>query len=287
MRLSAQAVKLWPILRTGVRLSEMVVFLRSQHPANRDIDAQVAKFVEALAAANMLADSPRPKQRPIGRAGRILDRLASVIARPLMVAPRLSTAIAIFLAALAIVIVAKALALPRPSAMLTSRTFIAFFGYMLFVTPLHELAHAVVARAAGLRISECGFMIRGVPRPYVAIPRVAAASRRQRVAIALAGPFVDLVACAIASFIVINGRGGDASAAIIVWSLATVLTSMSPLTDGDGCHALSAALNDELARRSALGERSRLTHRRTVRVYRLAIVLHVVIVVTALAMVIA
>ena len=137
------------------------------------------------------------------------------------------------------------------------------FAVVLIEVAGHELAHAAACRLVGVRIREAGIMLWAwlVPVVYVDCTDVyRLASRRARLAVALAGPFVDLLAagCSAAVVLLASGPRVSGTAFTIFLSEAAVLArNLAPLPPADGYHALSAA-TDELnlsgrSRRHLLG----------------------------------
>jgi putative peptide zinc metalloprotease protein len=120
---------------------------------------------------------------------------------------------------------------------------------VLLEVAAHELAHAAVCRVFGVGVREAGIMLWGwfLPLAYVDctdIYRVPA--KRPRILVALAGPYVDLVAAGVCSLVALEGRGDlSGTAFVILLSLVLMLArNLTPLLPTDGYHALEAATGE-------------------------------------------
>ena len=133
---------------------------------------------------------------------------------------------------------------------------------------LHELAHAAVCRAFGVRIREAGVMLWAwfLPLAYVDCTDIyRLPGRRARIMVALAGPFVDLVVAGTAAAVALTTRGETAGTAyMVLLTLAFVLLrNLTPLLPTDGYQALEAATGElNLRARSWAQLRGWLTVRR-------------------------
>jgi putative peptide zinc metalloprotease protein len=114
----------------------------------------------------------------------------------------------------------------------------------------HELGHAAACRCLGLGIREAGIMLWAwvVPLAYVDCTDVyRLPARRHRVLVALAGPFVDLVAIGSAAAVFLASANPEVrgTAFTLVFSMGVMLArNLAPLPPGDGYHALSAAIGE-------------------------------------------
>lgn len=114
---------------------------------------------------------------------------------------------------------------------------------------LHELAHAAACRAYGVRIREAGIMLWAwfLPLAYVDCTDIyRLPARRPRIMVALAGPWVDLVAAGACSAVALATRGEvSGTAFVILLSLVLVLVrNLTPLLPTDGYLALEAATGE-------------------------------------------
>jgi len=132
---------------------------------------------------------------------------------------------------------------------------------LVFVVPLHELAHAVACRAAGVPVSGTGVLLHGgiIPGPFVDTSMIYTVDDRwARWRVPIAGPLVELWAAGAAAWLTLAVHAAPiqgASSAVILLSLALFLLDMNPFLPTDGSRAIEALLDDELARRAALGRR--------------------------------
>jgi putative peptide zinc metalloprotease protein len=135
----------------------------------------------------------------------------------------------------------------------------AVFGLLLVEVCLHELSHAAVCRGFGVAIREAGVMLWGwfLPLVYVdCTDMYRLPARRPRVLVALAGPWVDLVAAGAAAAVALAGSGEvSGTATILFLSLLLMLArNLIPLLPTDGYHALEAASGELGLRRRAWSE---------------------------------
>lgn len=142
----------------------------------------------------------------------------------------------------------------------------------------HEYAHATVCRTLGVRIREAGIMLWRwfLPVPYVDCTDIyRLPGKRPRVLVALAGPYVDLVAAGACSAAALETTGAvSASAFVLVLAMAAALArNLMPVLPTDGYHALQAVtgelnlrgrswshLRDELDGIGLLGRRGHSSH---------------------------
>jgi putative peptide zinc metalloprotease protein len=120
---------------------------------------------------------------------------------------------------------------------------------VLLEVAVHELAHAAVCRVFGVRVREAGIMLWGwfLPLAYVDCTDIyRLPAKRPRILVALAGPYVDLVAAGACSSVALQGRGElSGTAFAILLSLVLMLArNLTPLLPTDGYHALEAATGE-------------------------------------------
>lgn len=120
----------------------------------------------------------------------------------------------------------------------------------------HELAHAAVCRAYGVRVKEAGVMLWGwfLPLAYVDCTDLyRLPARRPRVMVALAGPFVDLVGAGTAAAVALSTTGETSGTAfmVLVALLLVLARNLTPLLPTDGYFALEAATGELNLRRRA------------------------------------
>jgi hypothetical protein len=277
VRVSPSAAALWPQLSAGASPAKLAASLGERFPHAARIDEQVLAFVGSLEAGHLLDGAPPDEPIHARRLTAVVDWLAAAIAVPVCRRKRTAAGAALVIAIAAVVVIAHHLATVRPRStdMLAGLSWISAVFVLAVAVPLHELAHAITARAVGVRVTEVGVTLRGLPRPYVSTPGAITAPRRHRVAIAAAGPFMDLIVAAGAALAA--QRGVAAAHVVAVWMLFCALASTSPLIDSDGARVLHGVFNDELVRTRALGGRVRLTSARDVRLYRVAIAVHLAV----------
>jgi len=111
---------------------------------------------------------------------------------------------------------------------------------------VHELAHAVVCQALGAPIREAGIKLWSVffPVPYVDRTDSYRVRRRAgRVAIALAGPLVDVTCLGIGA-VLFAVFGGRVLGSLVAWQLVLVVTNLNPVLATDGHQAIEAAVGE-------------------------------------------
>jgi len=203
------------------------------------------------------ADLPRWRRR-LARSPklRVTRGIDPVVAKPAALAVRHPRAtrlsvIALVLASL-FLCVAAAVRLSAPTAVLWP----AVFAVVLVEVAVHELAHAAVCRVFGVGVREAGLMLWGwfLPLAYVdCTDTYRLPAKRPRVLVALAGPFVDLVAGGVCAAVMLGGHGElSGTASVIYLSLLLMLArNLMPLLPTDGYHALQAATGELNLRRRA------------------------------------
>ncbi len=120
---------------------------------------------------------------------------------------------------------------------------------VLLEVAVHEVAHAAVCRVFGVGVREAGIMLWGwfLPLAYVDCTDIyRLPAKRPRIMVALAGPYVDLVAAGACSSVALEGRGElSGTAFAILLSLVLMLArNLTPLLPTDGYHALEAATGE-------------------------------------------
>ncbi|WP_153558338.1 efflux RND transporter periplasmic adaptor subunit [Roseimaritima sediminicola] len=118
-------------------------------------------------------------------------------------------------------------------------------GTLVATKALHELAHATVCFRCGARPGEIGIMLLcGAPCPYCDVTDSwRLPQRRQRMAIMLAGVYVELILAALALPLWWFTSAGTlhfaAMNVIVVCSLSTLLFNLNPLMRYDGYYVLA------------------------------------------------
>jgi hypothetical protein len=273
LRVSPHVAALWPLLSVGTSPAQLTAHLRSRHPGAARVEEQVSSLV-ALLRNSALLDEAAVAARPRS----VLTRAVQGIARTAAPAARTRIVAGVLIVVLGLAVVSAAyqlvLAPPRLDDLLARFSWVGAAIVLGVCVPAHELAHAIAATAAGLRVAEVGFTLRGVPRVSVRIAGVLSATRGQRAIVACAGPMVDALACGIAAA-ALRAGGGGAAVVVFLWTLLGALAATSPLIDGDGARCLEGLLEDELVRKAALGRPSRFTRPHAIARYRWAILAHV------------
>ncbi|HKE99701.1 MAG TPA: hypothetical protein VKG45_12295 [Actinomycetes bacterium] len=250
VRLTPAAARLLPLLDgriTGTQLIDRAA--AAPRRAGPDRRGAVRALLDALRRAGALAGDAEPPRRA-GRGRRRLalplpaDRWARRPAALLRrVPPRLAAGAAALTAALALTLAAAAL-LAAPAAAPAGAATVALLAAALpLQLLLHEGAHAVACAALGVPVREAGFVLWVVPVGYVdCTDAYRLRGRAPRAAIALAGPFVDLLAAgASAAAWLLTGRSPGAPwQGLLLAQLVVLLTTLAPLLPGDGLHALEA-----------------------------------------------
>lgn len=287
VRVGGTANVLLPPLRQGTQWSEMHSILQERHPDDPDVALKLDGFLCRLEAANLLnsgeAESASPDR---WHRWELLD-LNPIAARLARVTVRIPAAalVLLTLAAAAGVIVALPGVVPLTFRGIVNPWGIAFL--LLVVVPLHELAHAVACRAAGVPVSGAGLLLHGglIPGPFVDTSMIyAVADRWTRFRVPIVGPLVGLWAAGAAAWLGLHPAAGPVDgplASIMMLSLVTFFLDMNPFFPTDGSRALEALLDDELARSAALARHgATLSTRRAIRIYRVFCALYLCTVAT-------
>ena len=229
--------------------------------------ARVLAALDALRRAGAFTLDPGPRRR--SRSGAWLttsprlpvtagfDRLVAGPARLIGRAPRTSAATAALAAVAALALATVALVrYPDEGTPIWPLVVVV----LLAETVAHELAHAAVCRALGVRIREAGLMLWGwfLPLAYVDCTDVyRLRARRARVLVALVGPLVDLLAAGCAAAVFLRGGGSDlrgTTFTILLSQLIVLARNLAPLPPADGYHALAAATGELNLRGHAVAE---------------------------------
>lgn len=281
------------LLRVGARKSELEGALHLSHSNDPDVAQKLDCFLSRLDAIGLLetggparhvqARWHRWEFLDINPVAARLDRALNYVPKPVL------NVIVGILATLAFVGIAIQVSdAPRPTFNsifdVTSVWGIAFF--LLVVVPVHELAHSVACRAAGVPVGGVGLVLHGgiIPGPFVDTSATyAVADRWLRFRVPIAGPLVDLYVAGAAAWLLLLGSAGalfDAPlVSIMILSTVFLLLDTNPFGPSDGSRALEAILDDELARRSAFGrEGTTLSTKRSIWSYRFASALYICIV---------
>lgn len=292
-RIPRAASPLLRLLEQGAQRSEMQRALQTAYPGDPTIAIKLDRFLFRLEEAGLLdSGGAGIENRGSWRRWNLLDidPVARRCAQVLSALPRLpsnlllTTLTAFSLAGIAAVLSAS----PHPDFQLlvanSSVWGIAFFFF--FVVPIHEFAHAVACRAAGVPVLGMGLLFHGgiIPGPFVDTSSTYAVTDRWlRFRVPIVGPLVDLWAGGIAAWLLRLGSLSPhmhASVASVMF-LSTIFFFLDtdPLLKTDGSRALEALLDDELARRAAFMKSGKtLSAKRVIWSYRFACVLYLCVV---------
>jgi hypothetical protein len=284
LRVSAAAQSLYDLLRAGATFEQLAEALRANHPGASGVEEKLRTFLAQLTTSRLL-ESPDavPQPAPAIRKPPSLDMdgYAMPVARVLARIPR-AVAILPVVASLAgfVALAFAPLRWPRMVDVIRAHD-LAGIAFVLFVAvPLHELAHAVAARLAGVPAGRLGVRLKpfGIPRPYVTVSEIyRVAARGLRCAIPLAGPAMDLVIGGAAAWLMIL-TPSPAAALVLTYAIVSLTVGTSPIHDGDGSHATEAFFGDETLRPAALrGRRGPFTRNSSVQAYRIWTAVHTVI----------
>ncbi len=144
--------------------------------------------------------------------------------------------------------------------------FLILFTLDYVLTFLHELGHALVLVHYGRRVKSAGFMIYfGSPAFFVEASDALMLDRGQRIVQAVAGPFAELMAAGVASFIALLYP--DAAISSVLYKFAVLnyfvlFMNLIPLLELDGYWILSDAIQvPDLRPRSLTFLRHDLLHK--------------------------
>ena len=267
LRLSRSGAAITALLDGSVTGADVVAHVASRRPANvtASADHLVAGFLEELRAADALtvASDPIPPRSRLSRLVAIrrhiplLRSVEPVVRLPAALLRRFPRLVIAVLAALgAGAAVAAVVALTSRA---THSGFVAWWFVPIVViveVTLHELGHATVCEALGTPVREAGVALwcSVIPIAYVDCTDAYRLPRRsRRVAIALAGPVVDVMAAGVTALVALTASGAVAATAHLVLAVQVVLvlSNLNPLLPTDGYHALEAGLGALNFRRRA------------------------------------
>lgn len=126
----------------------------------------------------------------------------------------------------------------------------ALFVVFLLTRALHELGHAIVCQRHGVRCPDVGlFVILGAPCVYCDVSESwQLPSRWQRMAVAAAGMYVEIIVATLAAWVWMLTLDGVANQlalqTMIVCSVSTLLINANPLMRFDGYYILSDLLDE-------------------------------------------
>jgi putative peptide zinc metalloprotease protein len=235
VRLSRSGAAITALLDGSATGTDVVASIAARRPATATapVDHLVTGFLEELRAAHALTV---PSDPPPGRFPRVV--------------------IAILAALGAAAAVASFMALTERA---TNSSFVAWWFVPMAVVvevTLHELGHATVCEAFGTPVREAGVALwcSVIPIAYVdCTDAYRLPQRSRRVAIALAGPVVDVLAAGVTAVLALAAGGAVAATAHLVLAVQVVLvvSNLNPLMPTDGYHAFEAGLGTLNFRRRA------------------------------------
>ncbi|AGT10943.1 site-2 protease family protein [Paracoccus aminophilus] len=270
MRISPVGAELVPLLAQGATLHELESHLRRRFPAASDVNFKLRQFLGQLVTAGFLGHA---EATPIRRTTHRLvlfnpDPVARAIAAVLLGLPSFlrGLLLGVLLGAAGVALTALVLspALPHPREIVTRFSWGGLAFLLLVLLPIHELAHAVAARMAGIPVTSAGLLIHGLtPGPFVDTSGAyRVTDRRKRFWIPAVGPLVDLLCCALAAGLLVFGpdwgldpRVTSALPFVFLGSALLLTLNLNPIMPSDGSHMIEALRDDELLRRSALSRR--------------------------------
>ncbi len=278
--------EIWDVLVAGAQVSELAASLGEHRPRARDVASKLTAFLSLLWQAGLLEGSgggappsPRGIEIDIDPVARTCASLLRRIPGPILAA--LAAASAAF-SLWGLLLLLASPDHPRLRHLPAHLTVAGVLVIALGLIPLHELGHAVACRWAGVASGPAGIRFGRwwIPRPYVDTPLAwTIEPSTRRFWIPAGGPLVDLLAGGAASWLLVTSGPGGALGAVAwlvaLYSLIAVDVGTSPIPVGDGSHLLEALLDDELARRAALGRgQHRFVRPHSVRIYRLVAAAH-------------
>jgi putative peptide zinc metalloprotease protein len=267
VRVSPVAMELLPLLRQGSSFEGLLTCLQKLRPEARDIQPKLAAFLSPLLNTGIVQQqggdvataTVRRRQYPLFDP----NAIAQALALPLLLLPvRLRRVLyaGIPLAAATLVAwLAWQQQLPSLRYLMENMHWGGLLSFALLVVPLHEAAHAIACRVAGIPVGAAGLIMHGgwMPGPYVDTSQsYRLVSRWPRFLIPAAGPWVNLTAAGISAALLMTVDSTSPWHALLqtqlLWCLLFVFFDTTPLTASDGSHCVEAWLDDELARRHAL-----------------------------------
>jgi putative peptide zinc metalloprotease protein len=278
LRLSRSGAAITALLDGTVTGTDVVANIASRQPAGATtpVDQLVADFLEELRAAHALTvpSDPTPGRNRLRRLVAVrrhvplLRSVEPIVRLPAGVVRRFPRLVIAALAALGGgAAVAAFLALTERA---THSGSVAWWFVPIVVVlevTLHELGHATVCEALGAPVREAGVALwcSVVPIAYVdCTDAYRLPERHRRVAIALAGPVVDVLAAGVTALVALAASGAVAATAHLVLAVQVVLvlSNLNPLLPTDGYHAVEAGLGTLNFRRRAFAYTAHLLVRR-------------------------
>lgn len=265
-RLQPAGARLIATLNGTLTGQGLVEALATRNPDRREqVVASVSRFLSELKAADVLdvegGAVPSRANRYTKRGGlmlrlpvfRSVDRRVQPIVRMLRRLPR-RPLLAVVLAAVGLGAALAAVALlSGPLAPDPARVAWPVLLLLPLLVVLHEGAHVVALAYMGVSVNSAGLglMMWVIPVGYVdRTDAYRVRSKRGRVAIALAGPAVDLVLAGLAGTVGLLSSGTtEATAkALMLFLTAALMFNLNPMLPTDGYHALEAAVGGLNAR---------------------------------------
>jgi putative peptide zinc metalloprotease protein len=267
VRLSQSGAVITSLLDGTATGAEVVAEIAARRPAGSSapVDHLVAGFLEELRAADALTvpSAPTPRRSRLARVLGIgshlplLKSVGPVVRLPAAVLRRFPRAV------MAAFVLLGGLAAAATLTVLTARATHSVLVVWWFLpiaivveVTLHELGHATVCEALGTPAREAGVALLCwiLPIAYVdCTDAYRLPQRSRRVAIAMAGPAVDVLAAGITAAVALNTSGSVAATAHLLLAIQVILVvgNLNPLLPTDGYHALEAGLGGLNYRRRA------------------------------------
>lgn len=290
-------------LKEGKTLPEIVEQVQPEISGNKKAEAlseQIRSFLSRLAEAEMLVgfcdgvkkDSPYLFELELPNP----DRVASIVAAPLKMLPLyLVLAVALALTALSLLSVQQLL---TGNAFASFRDLLTPFALLVVLATLplalfHEFFHAIVARIFSVPTIYAAVVLlpyRILPSMFVRVgPTLKYLKTRQKIAIAMAGPFADILMLGLISTVLLKASLQPGAQTALSWLfilqvLRTVI-NLSPATKSDVADTFEIALNfPELRQRSLARWKSKPMPPQIV-FYRVLTVVYLVTLVTSVSLV--
>lgn len=266
VRISPTAEPLLPLLEAGTDAGQLQAVLQEKHPQARDIASKLTVFLQPLIRSGLLTvgDVSKPRRkgwpklelfRPDPQARRTAELILKLppLVRRILLGLLLGTA----LAGIAALIVQGRF--PSPGQVFDALSFPPFFIFFLIVVPIHEAAHAIACRMAGIEVGAAGIILHGnlMPGPYIETTKAYQVTNRvARFWIPAAGPIINLLAAGGAAWALVmqpvnQGPTVELLQVLFMLCMIFVYLDTNPLGPSDGSHMVEALLEDELARRNA------------------------------------
>lgn len=298
VRISPAAEALLPLLEAGTSVDELQTALQEKHPQARDINSKLTVFLQPLVRSGLLTVGNQSKRKRKGWPKLELfqpDPLAAVCAALLLKPPALvrRTLLAVLLLGSLAGIVQLILMhrFPSPHQIFDAVGIPGFFIFFLVVVPIHEAAHAIACRMAGIEVGAAGIILHGnlMPGPYIETTKAYRVQNRiARFWIPAAGPIINLLGTGIAAWLLIwldphRVEAVEITQTVFFLCAVFVYLDTNPFGPSDGSHMVEALLEDELARRNAWSFRKlRDFDQYTAVRYRWACVIHMLLAIVAM-----